>query len=265
MAISSQEFIYHSWTVTVSNSHILPSQCPTAEKCKCGQLCDFCEYTSILQLPHLPEMVFPQNKLRISHSAGFVIEFNALDALKHVVVGKMPIKVACSDDWKLSRRGTGFTENHLHPFDWTFSSEYSGTLSGEYRLEATDEQIDIEKLKVREEILFFKEVILFEDELHDNGIALSSVKFRAMPSGFFLLHRFFLRVDGVMIRVVDTRMHYELEKGYILRERSFREGKFEEVLHPEKAVSNDPSEYMHMLPVKYVITEKLSPVESTAL
>lgn len=265
MALNSEEFVFHSWTVTVSNSHILPSQCSTAEKCKCGQWCDFCEYTSTLSLPHLPEMVFPQNKLRLCHSTGFIIEFNALDALKLVVVGSMPVRVACSEDWKLTRRGTGFTENHLHPFDWTFSTEYSGTLLGEYRLEATDQQIDIEKLKVREEILFFKEVILFEDELHDNGIALSSVKFRAMPTGFFLLHRFFLRVDGVLIRVIDTRMHYELEKGYVLRERSFREAQFDEISHPEKAVSNDPSEYLHLLPVKYVVTEKLSPAECPSL
>lgn len=33
---------------------------------------------------------------------------------------------------------------------------------------------------------------------------------RVMPSGFFLLLRFFMRVDNVMIRVNDTRLHYQV-------------------------------------------------------
>jgi len=214
-------------------------------------------YSKELELPHFPEMVFPQNKLKIQHTSGFNIEFNALDALKQVVVGKMPLKVACSEEWKLARVGTGFTEKHIHPFDWTFSTEYSGTVSGNHIVQKCSDEIDLEKLKVREEILFFKEVILFEDELHDNGIAISSVKFRVMPSGFFLLNRFFLRVDGVLVRVIDTRLHYEIENKYVLRERAFREGRFSDIKHASVAVSNDPTEYMHLIPLKYLITDKL--------
>lgn len=48
-------------------------------------------------------------------------------------------------------------------------------------------QIDYEKLKVKEKIMFFDELVLFEDELDDNGCAKLSVKLRAMPSGLFLL------------------------------------------------------------------------------
>ena len=33
---------------------------------------------------------------------------------------------------------------------------------------------------------------------------------RVMPSGFFILLRFFMRVDNVMIRVNDTRLHYQV-------------------------------------------------------
>ncbi|XKL66934.1 hypothetical protein PGB90_010354 [Kerria lacca] len=257
MAVSSEEFVFHSWTITVTKSHILPSQCSTIEKCKSEDICDFCLYTKTLELPHLPEMVFPQNKLKIYHNSNFVLEFNALDALKQVIVGQMPIKVACSDDWKMSRKETGFTETHVHPFDWTFCTEYSGTLAGNYRIEETVKRIDIEKLKVQEKILFFKDIILFEDELHDNGIALCSVKFRIMPSGYFLLCRFFLRVDGVLIRIIDTRIHYEIENTFLLRERSLREAKFSEIQHATAFVSNDPTEYLHLIPTKYIINEKI--------
>lgn len=40
----------------------------------------------------------------------------------------------------------------------------------------TDEKIDIDRLKTREKILFYQDLILYEDELHDNGIATCSVK-----------------------------------------------------------------------------------------
>lgn len=40
----------------------------------------------------------------------------------------------------------------------------------------SDVGIDYEKLKVQEKIHFFDEVVLFEDELADNGIAVLRVK-----------------------------------------------------------------------------------------
>lgn len=33
---------------------------------------------------------------------------------------------------------------------------------------------------------------------------------RVMPSSFFLLLRFFLRIDGVLIRMNDTRLYHEV-------------------------------------------------------
>lgn len=262
MEIGSEEFDFPPWTITVTKSHILPSQCTTRERCVRGDTCDFCVYMSTLALPHLPEMVFPRNVFRLQHVNEFFIEFNALDALKQVIVGDMPLKVACSEDWKNSRMATGYTDNAIHPFDWTYTTEYCGTLYGKYRVESEVEQrIDIKKLKVQEEILFYKEIILFEDELHDNGVALSAVKFRVMPTGYFLLYRYFLRVDGVLVRVVDTRYYYETGKPYVLRERSFREAKFNEIDHPSVAVANDPSEYLDLVPIKYLVNDRIFPGE----
>lgn len=45
-----------------------------------------------------------------------------------------------------------------------------------------------------------------------------------MPSGFFVLLRYFLRVDGVMVRVNDTRYYHDFTTNFILREFSCREG-----------------------------------------
>lgn len=63
----------------------------------------------------------------------------------------------------------------VEPFDWTFTTNYMGTITGLNVLD-TDEKIDLEKLKRKDKILFYHDLTLFEDELHDNGIASLSVK-----------------------------------------------------------------------------------------
>lgn len=60
-------------------------------------------YNRLLSLPHLPDMVFPNNELRLTHNSGLSISFNALDALQMVAGGKLNLKVACADAWKESR------------------------------------------------------------------------------------------------------------------------------------------------------------------
>ena len=41
--------------------------------------------------------------------------------------------------------------------------------------------------------------------------------------GFFVLQRFYLRVDNTLIRVYDTRIYFEVENSFLLREYSERE------------------------------------------
>lgn len=43
-------------------------------------------------------------------------------------------------------------------------------------MKPTAERIDMEKLRAREQIKFFEDVLLFEDELHDHGVSMISVK-----------------------------------------------------------------------------------------
>lgn len=44
------------------------------------------------------------------------------------------------------------------------------------KVEPTDERIDLEKLKVREKIHFYEDILLFDDELSDNGSSIMNVK-----------------------------------------------------------------------------------------
>lgn len=135
----------------------------------------FCRFNKTLELPHLPEMVFPNNILTLIHPTGGKIEFNTLDALKLVSNGRLALQVACAEAWKETRSPDNLEEK-IRPFDWTFSTDYKGTLSDDILVESTNERIDIEKLKVKEKILFYQEMMLFEDELHDNGISSCTIK-----------------------------------------------------------------------------------------
>ena len=67
----------------------------------------------------------------------------------------------------------------MKPYDWTYTpNNYRGTLGGDRPLivEETELKINYEKLKEQERILFFDEVILYEDELDDNGCSMLSSK-----------------------------------------------------------------------------------------
>ena len=50
-----------------------------------------------------------------------------------------------------------------------------------------------------------------------------TVRVRVMPSCYFILCRFYLRVDGVLVRVCETRVFGEKSKPYAIREWSKRE------------------------------------------
>jgi len=228
------------------------------------ELCQVCRFSAELALKHLPEMVFPDNVLRLVHpNSGFVIEFNALDAMRSISTTSSPVQVACSEHWKASRGYTGLPETVIQPFDWTFSTQYKGTLrindsSEPPRIEMEpQERLDLEKLKQRESILFYDELTLYEDELHDNGVSNLSVKIRVMPSGFFILLRFFLRVDGVLIKLHDTRIYFEVGNPYFLRQYQTREQSFDKLEHLEGNILGDANLVYPHLPVTSEVNEKV--------
>jgi len=66
-----------------------------------------------------------------------------------------------------------------------------------------------ELLLLPDPILLFDNLVLYEDELADNGISLYSIKIRVMPHRLLLLARFFLRLDNVLFRIRDTRVYID--------------------------------------------------------
>ncbi|XP_053703013.1 TIP41-like protein isoform X1 [Synchiropus splendidus] len=218
---SKQSFTFGPWTVSAAKNHIMKSK-------------DIERLAQDMNMPSLPEMLFGDNVLRIQHTDGFGIEFNAIDALKRVNNSEDAVKVACAQEWQESRADSEHSQEVVKKYDWTYTTDYRGTLIGEdaqMKVNPTSERIDMEKLKAREQIMFFEEVLLFEDELHDHGVSMISVK-----------------IAG---------------KSYMLREFSTRESNIADLKVPA-ALQTDPNEIAQHLTLKLTECEKLElPVDES--
>ncbi|KHJ74837.1 TIP41-like family protein [Oesophagostomum dentatum] len=94
------------------------------------------------------------------------------------------VQVAPSSVWQESRKG--MTGKMAHPFDWTFTSKYAGTVHG-CSVEATSETIDLERLKRQEPIGFYAQVTLYEDELADHGTAQSHTLMMYLAEAYIVI------------------------------------------------------------------------------
>nr|GAT54751.1 predicted protein [Mycena chlorophos] len=241
------------WIITVSTN-------PISNAADCDAL------HAALGFP-LPEMTFGSNFLSIEHRPSkWKYDFATLEALRGVKNGELGegdggVKVGHADAWLRSRTDPSSSlpmpkTVPTKPYDWTYTTTYSGhpgvwtphsTTDGDASSEAgsrpaspIDETpprewswtpadpsnathtIPLAELSRPDPILFYAEVPLFEDELHDNGAAHLLVRVRVMPTCLFVLARFTLRVDGVLFRIRDTRMYASFSSGppMVVREAS---------------------------------------------
>ncbi|KAF3915420.1 hypothetical protein AA313_de0209192 [Arthrobotrys entomopaga] len=218
-----------------------------------------------------PEMIFGNNivsieKVTTTGESTWGIEFNALDALDLVdKTGNDMLKVAYSAAWQKQReRMHEGIKEVVKPFDWTYSTNYKGSVTGTKQFEPTEDHIPLDKLRRQDPILFFDDVMLYEDELADNGMSILSVKIRVMPARLLLLARFYMRLDDVVFRIRDTRVFVEFADGVVLREYQEREDSYEsaEMKIPpyrddKPAIMRDPNQMAEYLPLKSSVTEKL--------
>ncbi|XP_050364636.1 TIP41-like protein isoform X2 [Argentina anserina] len=218
-----------------------------------------------LETCHLPEMVFGESCLTLKHvKSGATVHFNAFDALIGWKKEALPpVEVPAAAKWKFRCNPS---EQVILDYDYTFTTLYCGSETiakdadkqgGEVSKEACNlhwedckEKLDVVALASKEPILFYDEVVLYEDELADNGVSLLTVKV--------------LRVDGVLMRLRDTRMHCTFENNVnpiILRESCWREATFTALAakgYPSEAGAyNDPSIISQRLPVVMNKSQKL--------
>ncbi|CCK71007.1 Tip41p KNAG_0F03450 [Huiozyma naganishii CBS 8797] len=183
----------------------------------------------------LPEMIFGGNYVRIrcdlDESKHWDIEFNALDALREVPTEDSGVRVSCASDWLRSkhRRCDGAPPQIAKQYDWTYTTRYRGTVTGCPLVADTTAELPLAMLAKPDPILFFDDMVLYEDELGDNGASMYSCKVRVMPERLLLLARFFLRVDDVLLRVQDTRLYVEFAQNRVVREWKRYEADYNEV------------------------------------
>jgi len=190
-----------------------------------------------------------------SSTIDFCLRFNTTGALiswarRHVDgAGGTPLRVVTVPEasrWAAGNLAVGLKQVR---YDWVFGTDYEGELfsnvqGGEMEGDPCDtcmderesarvgvewesadaSVIDRELLSDRRQpILFYDDITLYEDELHDHGMVLLNAKIRVMPTCWFVLLRYFLRVDRVLIRVEDTRYFHRLGQEWVGKERSRKE------------------------------------------
>lgn len=178
----------------------------------------------------VPEMIFGDNLVCLTHAAThWKLCFNAPDALDRVdKTDKGMLKVAYAKEWSGSRELEEVKEV-VKGFDWSYSTDYKGSVEEDPRFKPETEPIPMELLARRDPILHFEEVVLYESELDDNGVSIYSVKVRVMEERMLLLARNFMRLDDVLIRIRDTRVYLDFKTNKVTREYTALEEKFDVV------------------------------------
>jgi type 2A phosphatase activator TIP41 len=175
-------------------------------------------YEQQLNTKHLPELLFSEAGIDIKHVQSKVhLSFTAFEALREWKGLNLPaIQALVAQDWQRTRmqdiRDLGVQKED---YDWTFTTPYAGHLYTDDGTVINQQQgcwrdtqvgIDRELLMRREPILFYDEFDLYESELDDHGMCKLVVKLRVMTSCWYALMRYWLRVDGVLVRCYDTRL-----------------------------------------------------------
>ena len=173
----------------------------------------------------LPDMVYPTAHVALE-GHGFWLSWDVLDVMEDWARAHSEIPVNSRE----SNRGVGVLKSNdakmwdrkqasstksqdvvpsssAFHYDWTFSTPFTGKMEGGDWVELDESGMRVELLTDTSiPILFFDEVTLFEDDLHNNGQVQFTVKLRVMPSCAYVLARLWLCVDNVVIRVRETRL-----------------------------------------------------------
>ncbi|KAL3658816.1 hypothetical protein V7S43_016184 [Phytophthora oleae] len=262
----------HDWVIGSNKTHITPID--TVD--------EIGEVTKLTP----PEMVFGKNQLVLYHEpSGVCYNFLAVEALKGAhfppPVSDQAEDIVANQQLKVSIAKHNTNKEEVKEldikYDWTYSTDYKGSLQRltksesspvtftksleDAKVEATSERINYDKLKEREPILWFEDVGLYEDELHDHGSSTMSVKVRVMPSGFYVLSRYWMRLDHVVVRLHETRIHHLFGSDHYLREYTRKEEQFDTLFakgHPKNMANyTNIDTFQHLLPVREAVVEKV--------
>ncbi|CAL4136216.1 unnamed protein product, partial [Meganyctiphanes norvegica] len=257
----TEEFVFEDWTLSATKCHIMGSKCEKPTICDGAEdlniICAFCRFERSSTLPHLPDMIFDQNCLEIRHITGGAIRFTALDALACVSDTEDTLQVAHAEAWRKARDGCEFLKKVHKPYDWTYTTAYRGSPTGGLVALETDERIDLEKLKTREEIKFYEEVYLYEDELDDNGCTKCVVKLKSLVSGHYVQVLYQMRIRHKSISCSQFWLQHPMEALLV----SLDEYTSNSSLNPPEiapSIYKNPDLVWQYLPLTYEKVDKLT-------
>jgi serine/threonine-protein phosphatase 2A activator len=222
-----------------------------------------------------PEIVFGHNSLTFEHKAtGIIIDFNALDSLRSCLIktdtttgepNRNLIQFALAEQWAIRSKALNINMSKqagCENFDWTYTPVYYGTWTHQGQSTSFHEMtrvinegelgIDYERLKDRNApILWYNVCEFYETELDDCGSGTLEAKLRVMPTCFFMLLRWWLRVDNTMVRLFDTRIYHNFAENRIVFETVQKEMSYEEIKKAGRSTSNtaytDPNTFAEWL------------------
>ena len=142
----------------------------------------------------LPGIIFGNNFLHIKHSSSFSLSFLITDCLKGIPLTQSKYTVKAAKTWKPA---AGISASSNADYDWSYFSQYEGTLCNSFEIVDSKEGIDLELLRKKDPFLMYRSFLLFEDELADCGNVSYSVKVRVMPTFWFVLAESQCRIDFV--------------------------------------------------------------------
>ncbi len=207
----------------------------------------------------LPEMVFPLAHVVLAYRGKIVLSLDAMDFLQawssaHEAIplpsqqgddessppssrGVQVMETSDATLWK--KKSMEANEGDLSPgirsttfhYDWTCSSPYSGTFYGGNTIQRTLPTSGMPMHLLTDQtapILFFDQLVLLEDDLHDNGQMQFTVKVRVMPTCVYVLSQLFVRVDQVLIRVRESRWLVQFG-GTIFRDVTWKECRWDDL------------------------------------
>ena len=92
-------------------------------------------------------------------------------------------------------------------------------------------QIPVGMLGQDNPILHYGQVVLYEDEFADRGYSKAYVRFRVMKDCYFILLRSYIRIDHVIVRILDTRIFHKFTDNFLIRDFSHREATYNQLKH----------------------------------
>ena len=95
-------------------------------------------------------------------------------------------------------------------YDWSYSTPFCGKVEGGSWHEMKESGMKMSLLMNPSiPVIFFDDILLYEDDLHNNGQVQYAAKIRVTPVYAYVLARVYLCVNKVVIRVRETRVMFD--------------------------------------------------------